>query len=98
MENTRQKESRLRRTTGKAIKSTLKIKMEQISNKVERYIQLSKKFQKTAVDIFCSDCEPNTISFMASGNCVTGYYQQDVIVKEKTRAEKIRETAEITEL
>ena len=66
--------------------------MEQINNKVARYIHLSKKFSKTGQEIFGSAYESNT------GGCIsltTRYsQQQDIVVKEKTFAEKIREAAE----
>ena len=70
--------------------------MEQIINKVERYIQLSKKFQKAEVDIFGNSDNSNILIGTTIEYTLTGYsQQQNVVIKEKTRAEKIRETAEI---
>ena len=69
--------------------------MEQINNKVERYINLSKKFSKTGQEIFGLAYESNT-GVCTSVLDFTAVYsqQQSVVVKEKTRAEKIREAAE----
>ena len=76
--------------------------MEKVNKKVERYIQLSKQFNKTSEDIFGKEVNSN---FNFTGSSVyhgvsindisTGYTQHQESVKEKSRAEKIREQSEI---
>lgn len=76
--------------------------MEKVNKKVERYIQLSKQFEKTSKDIFGEEINSN---FIFTGSSVyhgisnydisTGYTQHQESVKEKSRAEKIREQSEI---
>lgn len=72
--------------------------MEKVNKKVERYIQLSKQFEKSSKDIFGEEVNNNYVfTGVCNGTFVTavGYTTQQETVKEKSRAEKIREQSEI---
>ena len=76
--------------------------MEKVNKKVDRYIQLSKQFEKTSSDIFGQEVNSNFI-LTGSSNCngtnyyniATGHIDHQEPVKGKSRAEKIREQSEI---
>jgi len=69
--------------------------MEQLNNKVERYIILSKQFQKPSSDIFGKESLQNiSIGYTTCEGSIS-YRVTTEQVKEKSRAEKIRENAEI---
>ena len=72
--------------------------MEKVNKKVERYIQLSKQFQKSSNDIFGEEGTSRYTFTAVSGSdylVATGYTHHQESVKEKSRAEKIREQSEI---
>ena len=77
--------------------------MEKINKKVERYLQLSKQFEKTSLDIFGQE-DDNNIYLTATVNVgYTGMYSinqscipgSQTTEKQKSRAEKIVETAKL---
>lgn len=72
-----------------------------LNTKVERYIELSIKFQKSAEDLFGKESQSNYIihgetTIYNSCNSATGYTSnnQNSTPPVKSRAEKIREKAE----
>jgi hypothetical protein len=70
-------------------------KANALNTKVERYIELSIKFQKSVFDLFgesndVSYINGNTISF----NNSTGAFYIGTPITDKSRADKIREKAE----
>lgn len=69
--------------------------MEKVNKKVERYIQLSKHFEKSSEEIFGKETLSNVITFsegfLGCGRTIS-YSEAS---KEKSRAEKIREQSEI---
>lgn len=72
--------------------------MEQINKKVERYIQLSKYFERTSKDIFEEDSSRYPFTGVSGTVYLTATGEIQVNqtgVKEKSRAEKIREQSEI---
>jgi len=76
--------------------------MEQINKKVERYIKLSKQFGKTSIDIFGKESDSSsdiilgyTTSTASYINAIGQDYSNKEVLIDKSRAEKIREAAEI---
>ena len=68
--------------------------MEKVNKKVERYIQLSKQFNKTSEDIFGKEIS-NFLITSTSGVTYLSNTKDNETSQEKSRAEKIREQSEI---
>lgn len=68
--------------------------MEKVNKKVERYIQLSKQFNKTSEDIFGKEIS-NFLITSTSGVAYLSTTKDNETSQEKSRAEKIREQSEI---
>ena len=68
--------------------------MEKVNKKVERYIQLSKQFNKTSEDIFGKEIS-NFLIASPSGVAYLSTTKDNEASQEKSRAEKIREQSEI---
>lgn len=75
--------------------------MEKVNKKVERYIQLSKQFQKSSNDIFGEELSNYTFTavsgsaYLATTATTGNIEMRQEPVKGKSRAEKIREQSEI---
>lgn len=76
--------------------------MKEINKKVGRYIQLSKQFERSSLDIFGQEENSNLILTGSSSctginyyNIATGHIDHQETVKGESRAEKIRKQSEI---
>jgi hypothetical protein len=71
--------------------------MEQINKKIERYIILSKKFQKSTEGIFGEKYSTHNVAsayWVSNPSFIDGRVQTETVI-EKTRAEKILEEAKL---